>query len=116
MKEIQLSLSHFNFFCPVTGHQIVSEDHYEQSPATIYCYLEDEENFQFIHESMIPCLEEFGLYYHGNLAYMNIENFKSFLINNTLPDVYLDFQIKHYVSPTVSDSLVHHCIDMGYEL
>ena len=116
MKQIQLDLAHFNFFCPVTGHQIQSEENFDPSPASLYCYLEEEENFQFINESIIRDLKEFDLYYHGKIAYMDLENFKSFLKNKILPDVYLNFEIRHLAPASVLDHNVHHCIDMGYEL
>ena len=35
MQLVQLDLQHNNFFCPVTGHHIVSSEHYEPSPALV---------------------------------------------------------------------------------
>jgi len=47
---------------------------------------------------------------------MDLENFKSFLKNKILPDVYLNFEIRHLAPARFLDHNVHHCIDMGYEL
>ena len=47
---------------------------------------------------------------------MDLENFKSFLKNKILPDVYLNFEIRHLAPASFLDHNVHHCIDMGYEL
>jgi hypothetical protein len=35
MKIIDIHLDHHNFFCPVTGAQITSDDAYEPSPAQV---------------------------------------------------------------------------------
>ena len=50
MQQIELELREdFEFFCPVTGKQIVfAEAPFEASPATVFCYLSSESGFEYI--------------------------------------------------------------------
>lgn len=41
MKLIDLTLEHFNFYCPVTGQQICSEFDFNPSKATAFVYLNE---------------------------------------------------------------------------
>lgn len=47
MHHVQLNLDHDNFFCPVTGFHMLSEEHYEPSPATLFVYIEDAGEFEW---------------------------------------------------------------------
>ncbi len=42
MQIIPLELSQTTFFCPVTGEQLLSEDHYHSSPATLFHFIDIE--------------------------------------------------------------------------
>lgn len=42
MKAIELDLYEFNFYCPVTGTHILSEDEYKPSPAQLAFWISDE--------------------------------------------------------------------------
>ena len=48
MKQIELDLHHHDFFCPVTGEQIVGiSTPFEPSEATLFCYLDEISEFQY---------------------------------------------------------------------
>ena len=48
MQEVELILYHLNFYCPVTGQQIVDSEFHEPSPATVFTYLDELGEFQDI--------------------------------------------------------------------
>ena len=44
MQINDLNLSHYNFYCPVTGTRILSEDGYQPSPAQLGWWLDETAN------------------------------------------------------------------------
>jgi len=54
MQIVNLDLSHFNFYCPVTGQLISNDELFEESPATVFSYIDEVQEFQKI----VPDLEE----------------------------------------------------------
>jgi len=48
MQMVTLDLTHPNFYCPVTGQLITEDGVFEASPATVFIYLEDEDDFHMI--------------------------------------------------------------------
>jgi hypothetical protein len=52
MQTIDLELDHPDFFCPVTGQQVLSEDACTPSPATAYIYVQEENVFEFVREDL----------------------------------------------------------------
>jgi hypothetical protein len=62
MKLFNLSLNHYNLFCPATGVQIMSSDFIDKSPALIlnWCDLNDEleESTDEIQNIMKECIED----------------------------------------------------------
>ena len=51
MKQIELDLHHHDFFCPVTGEQIVGiQTPFEPSEATLFCFLDEIGEFQYAEE------------------------------------------------------------------
>ena len=52
MQNIELSLDHFDFYCPITGVQILGDEHYEPSPATAFVYSPEAEEFEHIVERL----------------------------------------------------------------
>lgn len=52
MQHVQLDLSHDNFYCPVTGFHMLSKDHYEASPATLFVYPEDAGEFEWYSQEL----------------------------------------------------------------
>ena len=49
MKIIDLELHHYNLFCPATGEQILDEESFNPSSAQLFCYVEGEGVFEYIH-------------------------------------------------------------------
>ena len=47
MHHVQLDLNHDNFYCPATGFHILSAEHYEASPATLFVCPEDAGEFEW---------------------------------------------------------------------
>ena len=47
MHYVQLDLNHDNFYCPATGFHMLSAEHYEASPATLFVYPEDAGEFEW---------------------------------------------------------------------
>jgi hypothetical protein len=54
MQKVSLELDHFNFYCPVTGKLISSDQSYKASPATVFTYVDESGEF----EDIIPELKE----------------------------------------------------------
>lgn len=52
MQTISLVLDHDNFYCPVTGEMILSDDFFEPSPATLFVYLDEVGEFQEIDSAL----------------------------------------------------------------
>ena len=47
MHHVQLDLNHDNFYCPATGFHMLSAEHYEASPATLFVHPEDAGEFKW---------------------------------------------------------------------
>jgi hypothetical protein len=59
MEAIELDLVKHEFFCPVTGKQIVfAEEPFEASAATVFCYLPSERSFEYASEWTIKKYDE----------------------------------------------------------
>ena len=58
MKQIELELDHVNFYCPVTGEQIVSSELCTPSPATAFIYLDEIGDFVEINEEFAEINEK----------------------------------------------------------
>ena len=55
MQEVELDLSHNNFFCPVTGQQITGDDFANpEVPSIRFIYLPEIEDFETIHPDLKP--------------------------------------------------------------
>ena len=52
MQQITLSLDHGNFFCPITGQNILSSENCEVSPATSFIYLDEIGEFAHISDDL----------------------------------------------------------------
>jgi hypothetical protein len=58
MQELQLNLVHQNFYCPVTGDSILSDDRYQPSSATVFTYLDEVGDFQDLAPEFEPLVDE----------------------------------------------------------
>ncbi len=52
MQAVEIRLLQPNFFCPVTGRQILGEEACTPSPATVFVYIQDENLFDFVREDL----------------------------------------------------------------
>ena len=59
MQRIPLAMSHDNFFCPVTGEQILSEDDGTPSSATVFIWANILGDFAFVNEEFRELYENF---------------------------------------------------------
>ncbi len=48
MKEICLNREFENFYCPVTGQQVLQPDDYFPTPALVFIYLDEFQSFEYI--------------------------------------------------------------------
>ncbi len=66
MQEIHLELDHLDFYCPVTGKHILSEEDSESSPATAFIYIDDIGEFSGIRPDLLKLYEEKCDFYPEN--------------------------------------------------
>ena len=113
MKIIELDLAHDNFFCPVTGTQILyPEDELAPSKALMFCYVDLEGGiFEHIHENIKPILSASGMDLNADILYMDYKEFNVFLIEKFKAyDNYITFALGH---PRYT---AYFCIDMNYNI
>jgi hypothetical protein len=114
MQKINLDLSHFNFFCPVTGIQIASETEFNPSPALKYYYFDG----YFIHlsEDSKPLLADLDINLDDETPEINWDNFE--IIQNKLASKNLVlFEITTSgVACGPMSSTAYICIDMDYSI
>jgi hypothetical protein len=58
MKTVDIELDHHNFFCPVTGARITSDDAYEPSPAQVGMFHYEVPDEPEIHDDALKTLWE----------------------------------------------------------
>jgi hypothetical protein len=115
MQQIELEFTdEFEFFCPVTGNQILYVDEFQPSPAMVFCYLEDEDVFE---EANDWTRQIFNLEDDDN--YLDSESFR-----NDLSTILGNNETRNLICFTITtcsmgcgpmSSIVHFCIDMGYK-
>ena len=60
MQTVDLVLDHYNFYCPVTGQQIMGEfDDFKPSPAMVYCFVDEGESFEYALDWVSELYEKF---------------------------------------------------------
>ena len=52
MKEIKFKIEFENFYCPVTGEQVLDPEQFNPSPATVFNYLHTYEYFEHLQEDL----------------------------------------------------------------
>ena len=52
MKETELSVDLENFYCPITGEQILDPEQFNPSPATVFLFLHREGSFEFLRQDL----------------------------------------------------------------
>lgn len=59
IQKIEINKQLQEFFCPLTGHQILFEDDFVPSPALMFGYVYDEESFVFRNNKIKEDYSEF---------------------------------------------------------
>ena len=60
MQLIKAHLNHFNFFCPATGQQILGDEVFEPSPATVGVWIDEMvEEPQHLSDAMQPAWDTY---------------------------------------------------------
>jgi hypothetical protein len=112
MKKIDLDLDHVNFYCPVTGEQIISSELCTPSPATAFIYLDEigdfveiSDEFTEINEKVIEKENEEEEFFHFESFMKAIKKIKNLIV----------FSITtRGMACGPASSTVHIGIDMNY--
>jgi hypothetical protein len=108
----------YTFFCPVTGQQILFEDDFEPSPATVFHYLDfDDGFFPFANDWIKKLLIEMGISFDEDM-WVDYKDFNSLMDRlSTIKETenYICFALTESgvaCGPTSSTGYI--CIDMCY--
>lgn len=63
MEEVDFDIEFENFYCPVTGQQVLQPDDYFPSPALDFIYLDEFECFQYMRPELMAKYPE---HFEGN--------------------------------------------------
>jgi len=115
MHHVQLDLSHDNFYCPVTGFHMLSEEHYDASPATLFVYIEDAGEFEWYSPELEKLESTINTEEIEDECEDGLSNIERFLaaIKDKLNLVVFTITTSGIACGPVS-STVHICIDMDY--
>jgi hypothetical protein len=81
MQELCLNLDPDYFYCPVTGHLILGiEDDFSPSPAMLFLYLHEVQEFEYVHESVSKSFPQY--FAPGGEIKNSEELYKSILESN----------------------------------
>ncbi len=58
MQIVELTLDHFNFYCPVTGKQVLGKNDIQPSAAQLFCYFNELSEFIFANELVQSIYED----------------------------------------------------------
>lgn len=115
----ELEAEDFEFFCPVTGEQIVfAEAPFEASPAIVFCYLPSEREFEYVSEwadeKYDECLNKlpYDQYDRENEAFEMLIGSQTAIEENL---ICFTITINGMACGPISFT-VHICIDMNYDI
>ncbi|UAM97279.1 hypothetical protein K8354_13245 [Polaribacter litorisediminis] len=120
MQTIEINRSDvYTFFCPVTGQQILFEDDFKPSPATIFHYLDfDNGFFPYANDWIKTLLTEQGVEFDDEM-WVDVDDFNSLMEKlNTIEETenHICFAITETgmaCGPVSSTGYI--CIDMCYK-
>ena len=106
MKELDFNLSFENFYCPITGEQVIMPEEFSPSPAMVFTFLHPYTYFEHLREDL---QEQFAEEFqdeskHGDL-YLK-------LTEEVLKDEQNYLWITHGGPPF---GYISFCFDMGYK-
>lgn len=52
MKEIEFNMEFENFYCPITGEQVLDPEQLNPSPATVFVFLHSHRSFEHLQEDL----------------------------------------------------------------
>lgn len=115
MKKIELNLSHFNFYCPVTGHRILQDgEEFSPSPATLFAYLDIIGEFIYSTNQYQEIIDKNAQKFSEDDEFGDYENLE-LIINESENANLLIFEITNSgVACGPSSSTLFLCIDMNY--
>ena len=107
MKEICVNREFENFYCPVTGEQILQPDDYFPSPAMVFIYLNEFQCFQYV---MPQIIEKYPEHFDENG-----ETIKGKKLLKKLKRDPVFSKDKLIITYGIM-SVARMCFDMGYEV
>ena len=115
MHHVQLVLSHDNFYCQATDFYVLSEEHYDASPATLFVYIEDAGEFEWYSPELEKLESTVNTEEIEDECEDGLSNIERFLaaIKDKLNLVVFTITTSGIACGPVS-STVHICIDMDY--
>jgi len=120
MQQVELELREdYEFFCPVTGKQILFEDDFIASPAMVFNYVDLEGGFfAFANDWLKNIIIELGLNIgdEGWVGYEDFDKIRTAIINTVETKNYVCFSITtRGMACGPRSSTAYICIDMGYK-
>ena len=115
MQHVQLDLSHDNFYCPATGFHMLSAEHYEAPPATLFVYPEDTGEFEWYSrelEKLEATINTEDVVDECEDGLSNVERFLSAIKDK--PNLVVFTITTSEIARGPVSSTVHICIDMDY--
>ena len=115
MQHVQLDLSDDNFYCPATGFHILSAEHYEASPATLFVYPEDAGEFEWYSrelEKLEATINAEDVVNECEDGLSNVERFLATIKDN--PNLVVFTITTSGIACGPVSSTVHICINLDY--
>ena len=112
MQTVELTLDHFNFYCPVTGAPVLGNDDIHPSAAQLFCYFNEVGEFIFASELIQKiyeeCEDEAG-------PDADAQDIFDKLIHQLDKENYVMFKIMHTGNESgISTDIVYLAFDMNY--
>ncbi len=119
MQQVELELKEdYNFYCPVTGQQVISEDDFIPSKAMVFNYVSLQGGFfAYANDWIKKVIIELGMDI-ADEGWMSYEGFRK-----TMTEIFNRFETENYVCFSITtkgitcgpmSSTTYICIDMGY--
>ena len=115
MHYVQLDLNHDNFYCPATGFHMLSAEHYEASPATLFVYPEDAGEFEWYSrelEKLESTINTVDVVDECEDGLSNVERFLAAIKDK--PNLVVFTITTSGIACGPVSSTVHICINMDY--
>ena len=112
MQKINLELNHNNFFCPVTGTQIMSDENFIASQALKFCYIDN--LFIFISDDLKPIFTSLNINVNVDPLYVDFDMFES-IEDKLKSNEFILFKITNSgIACGPISTTTYYCIDMNF--